>query len=135
MGYRHTQIGWVGISAGVLIFLLGHDSVAFVICLLIISSFATLTVTVDKEFLRISFGIGLFKMKFNLKEIKSYGKIRNKWWCGWGIHGWPKKGWLYNVSGLNAVELNMKNGMKYLIGTNEPEKLLGAINLNRETLA
>jgi len=37
------------------------------------------------------------------------------------------RGWLYNVSGFGVVELKFKNGKRALIGTDEPEKLTGAI--------
>jgi hypothetical protein len=48
--------------------------------------------------------------------------VKNQWWWGWGIRLIPG-GWLYNVSGLDAVELKMKNGRVYRIGTDEPRKL------------
>ena len=35
--------------------------------------------------------------------------------------------WIYNVSGFDAIELTMKNGKIYRIGTDEPEKLEAAI--------
>jgi hypothetical protein len=35
---------------------------------------------------------------------------------------WPKM-WIYNVSGFDAVEIKMKDGKTYRIGTDEPEKL------------
>jgi len=38
---------------------------------------------------------------------------------------WP--GWLYNVSGTDAVELKMKNGKRYRIGTDVPGELAEAI--------
>jgi hypothetical protein len=39
----------------------------------------------------------------------------------------PGQGWLWNVSGIDAVELTMKNGDRFRIGTDEPEKLVTAI--------
>ncbi len=46
------------------------------------------------------------------------------WYYGWGIRGWlwPKM-WIYNVSGFDAVEIKLKNGKMYRIGTDEPKKL------------
>jgi len=35
--------------------------------------------------------------------------------------------WIYNVSGFGAVELIMKNGRVYRIGTNVPRELEDAI--------
>jgi hypothetical protein len=36
-------------------------------------------------------------------------------------------GWLYNVSGLRAVEVGLKSGRKYRVGTDEPERLEAAL--------
>jgi len=35
--------------------------------------------------------------------------------------------WIFNVSGFDAIELTMKNGRIYCIGTDEPEKLEAVI--------
>ena len=35
--------------------------------------------------------------------------------------------WIYNVSGFDAVEIIMRNGKIYRIGTNTPGKLEAAI--------
>ena len=45
---------------------------------------------------------------------------------GWGIRLIPN-GWLWNVSGLGAVELSLVNGQRFRIGTDEPEQLATAI--------
>ena len=39
--------------------------------------------------------------------------------------------WVYGVSGLDAVELQMKEGRRFRIGTDEPDRLLGAIETAR----
>lgn len=36
-------------------------------------------------------------------------------------------GWFYNVSGLSAVEIKLKTGIKYRIGTDVPQELEEAI--------
>ena len=36
-------------------------------------------------------------------------------------------GWLFKVSGLHAVEINLRSGTKYRIGTDEPKRLTAAI--------
>ena len=36
--------------------------------------------------------------------------------------------WIFNVSGFGAVEIRMKNGKIYRIGTDEPKALESAIN-------
>jgi len=84
--------------------------------------FPTLTVTVDDRALEIRYGIGLIRKEFPINEIESSQAVRNRWWYGWGIRRMPR-GWLYNVGGLDAVELSMKNGKIYRIGTPDPRNL------------
>ena len=84
--------------------------------------FHSLTVAEFDNYIEIKFGPGLIKKKFLYDEIESCSIARNKWWYGFGIRKIPG-GWLYNVSGLNAIKLNMKNGKEYRIGTDEPQKL------------
>lgn len=134
--YNHRQTGWVIIGATALVMGLvflsireeGFFSLFLILEALILLLFSTLTVNVDDEYVRIRFGIGLIRKRFALKDITSCGTIKTKWYSGWGIHGCPGKGWLFNVSGFDAIGLTMKDGKKYYIGTDEPEKLFQVIN-------
>ena len=96
--------------------------------LFILTSFTTLSVSIDENYLRIKFGYGIFRKKFAPSEIVSAAQVKNHWYYGWGIRlwFWPYM-WLFNVSGFDAVEIRMKNGKIYRIGTDEPEKLETAI--------
>jgi len=85
-----------------------------------------MTVTIDKEWIRLRFGCGTWRKKFSLDQIRSAAAVRNAWLMGWGIH-WVGNGWLYNIAGFDSVELTFKNGKKARIGTDEPEKLAAAI--------
>lgn len=130
--YKHTQIGWVTIiSIGLGILLVGYYGdlctnwialLVFGILVVCIILFASLTVTGDGGFVRIKFGPGLIRKSFPWEEIEACNVVRNYWWFGWGIRKIPQ-GWLYNVSGLDAVELSMKDGKVYRIGTDEPREL------------
>jgi hypothetical protein len=85
-------------------------------------------VTIDKEYLRIKFGYGIFRKHFILKEIISARTVKNHWYYGWGIRfwWWPRI-LIFNVSGFDAVEIKMKNGKIYRMGTDESEKLKNVI--------
>ncbi|MFQ5905561.1 MAG: hypothetical protein ACE5JA_03220 [bacterium] len=130
--YKHTQIGWVVlVSVGTAILLTGYIGILepnwlvfsvlgmLIICLIL---FGTLTVNGNSTSIRIRFGPGLIRKSFRLDEIGSCTVVRNHWWYGWGIRR-TVKGWLFNVSGLDAVELSMRDGTFYRIGTDEPRKL------------
>jgi len=135
--YRHTQFGTVNVVIAIaimpLVFLpawvAGAAPVAWLILLFllgVLALFYNLTVEIDAEYLRISFGIGLIRKRFPLDQIDSCLPVRNSWIYGWGIR-LTHRGWLYNVSGLDAVELKMKSGKTCRIGTDEPEVLAAAL--------
>ncbi len=144
MNYKHTQISYLMmiVTLIVLLFfawmyitsiaepasvdsgpnLLINSIMVAIVCILV--SFTSLQVSIDKEYVQIKFGYGIYKKKFALDEILSVKTVKNHRYYGWGIRIrlWPKM-WIYNVSGFGAVEIRMKNGKIYRIGTDEPKKL------------
>ena len=88
--------------------------------------FGSLTVEVDGEELRHFFGPGFWKKTYLLSDIEKVETVRNSWIFGWGIRLTPY-GWLYNVSGLDAVEITLRSGRKFRVGTDEPEELFTAL--------
>jgi len=149
MNYKHTQIGYLMIVVTIAVLALfasAHISAlneppsvdsgtnllvtsVMVLILLILASFTSLQVIIDGQYLRIKFSYGIFRKKFLLNDIVSAKAVKNHWYYGWGIRGWlwPGRMWIYNVSGFNAVEIKLKNGRTYRIGTDEPQKLEQAI--------
>ncbi len=148
ISYKHTQIGYLMIVVTLVVLVLfawayitaraepsSVDSgtnllvtAIMALVLFILASFATLTVSIDEKYLKIKFGYGIFRKKFPLSEIVSVTSAKNHWYYGWGIRFrlWPKM-WIYNVSGFDAVEIIMKNGRIYRIGTDAPNELESAI--------
>jgi hypothetical protein len=135
--YTHTQIGWL-----VLIVVFGAATVMFIVFLLtgirglplavpaiftvLAMLFGWLKVTVDDRRITARFGPGLVFKRFDVHEVASAEAVRNSPWWGWGIK-LTKHGWLFNVSGLDAVELTMRNGRRYRIGTDDPRGLTRAV--------
>jgi hypothetical protein len=103
-------------------------SAVMALILFILASFATLTTSIDENYLRIRFGYGIFSRKFALNKIVSVQVVKNHWYYGWGIRFriWPSM-WIFNVSGYDAVEIIMKNEKIYRIGTDKPNELETAI--------
>ena len=137
MHYKHTQIGYVMIVCGAIALfiafevfyrkasataMLGGLGAIFII----MGLFATLTVEIRNPWLKFRFGLGLIRKKLKIGEIESCEIVRNPWYYGWGIHA-TRKGWVYNVSGFEAVEIFMSDGRRLRIGTDEPELLRKAI--------
>lgn len=146
--YKHTQVSWfiIIITLVVLAFFgwvqvtsrlepASADSGAnflvsavMALVLFVLASFSSLTVSVDEQSIKIRFGWGIFWKTFLLAQVATVKQVQNPWYYSWGIHYWPwPKMWIFNIAGSGAVELTMKNGKVYRIGTNEPEKLESAI--------
>ncbi len=139
MDYNHTQPGYLMLAVLLVIALFfafvltktGLNTAVIItmaLILFILASFSSLNVCIDKKFLSIRFGYGIFRKKFLLKEIASAKAVKNHWYYGWGIRLWlwPPT-WIFNISGFDAVEITMKNSRIYRIGTDEPKKLEKAI--------
>ena len=88
--------------------------------------FSSLTVEVRDRELRWHFGPGLWTYRLALDDIETVAVIRNHWWNGFGIRMRPGFR-LYNVSGLDAVELHLKSSDIRRIGTDDPQGLAGAL--------
>lgn len=139
MRYEHKQAGYVtglGLLLGaVIVYFSFHTAFGtlgwsgtlftggFVLGALLFSS---LTVHVEEESLRFYFGPGFWERCIPLQDIQSVHVVRNSAWYGWGIRYTPH-GWLYNVSGLQAVELQVRGEGTLRIGTDEPEALKRAL--------
>ncbi len=90
--------------------------------------FSSLTIRVTDRELQWQFGPGLIHKQLPLSEIRGVAVVRTRLAWGWGIHFTPR-GWLYNVSGFQAVSVTLKSGRNVLLGTDEPEQLETAIRL------
>lgn len=135
MNYNHTQKSYllrvisllVSILFGLIMVKAGFNLLLLFLMLaiiFIIFSFSSLTVTVDEENLRLKYGFGIFAKRISLSEISASSVVKNHWYYGWGIRYWPwRRIWIYNVSGLDAVELTLISGKIIRIGTDEPLQL------------
>ena len=135
--YRHTQVGYLMIAAlgaGVLglsaALVLGNAPRALLgvvtvlaVCLFL---FPTLTVVVQRDRVRCFFGVGLIRREIPVADISRVTVVRNPWSFGWGLRLIPG-GWLWNVSGLDAVELRLRDGKLFRIGSDEPQALCDAV--------
>src|SRR5262249_1962826 len=135
--YRHTQFGWVVVAILAVVALVvaislpkeatGVGWVPLALLGLVLVLFLALTVEVDLEAIRVWFAPGVIRKRSPLAEVRSWRAVRNPWYCGWGIRVGPRAV-LWNVSGFDAVELDLPEGRRFRIGTDEPEALLRAIS-------
>lgn len=140
--YRHTQVGWtiivlvvaavvaeillvVVLAPGSTLALSLSGALAAILAVTLIL-FSTLTVTVDDGAVRLAFGLEALRREVSLDQIAEARRVRNAWYSGWGVRVIPN-GRLYNVGGLDAVELQLDNGRVVRVGTDEPDVLLAAV--------
>jgi hypothetical protein len=133
--YEHTQIGHViiwSVIAMLLVLnggLIGQRALpltASIILLVCLVLFYRLKITIDDKTLCASIGVGVVCKKVRLPEIVGCEPVRIRWWYGWGIHLTPN-GWLYNVSGFDAVRITLRDGRTFALGTDDPGGLTDAI--------
>ena len=115
LGGKEAAIG-LGVLTVMLALILG----------IVVVLFHSLTVRISRSDIAISFGVGLIRKRFPIGDIRSVRIARNRWYNGWGIRK-IRGGWLYNVSGFDAIEIQLKNERKYRIGTDQPKKLFAAV--------
>jgi hypothetical protein len=99
-----------------------------VMLVILMACFSWLTVSVQREGIKLSFGVGLVHRTIPYERIERTAIVRNKWWYGWGIRLSPH-GWMWNLSGLDAVELIYHDGKRFRIGTDDPKGLKRAIDV------
>lgn len=143
MEYKHTQTGrlvllvfvWFVLLAALVVWLADDEAgeatfvmgISALIVLSVVYWFNRLTVRVNGGEIHVSFGPGWPRRVFRSHEIVGIRQVRNKWYYGLGVRGIPG-GWMFNVWGLDAVELDLASGKKFRIGTDEPEDLLAALS-------
>jgi hypothetical protein len=139
--YRHTQAGlllrWTTFPAAFGLLFAGFvagKTFWFLLPAVALAAiswvFSSLTVEVSRDELVWFFGPGVWRKTISRSDIESAIHVRNKWWWGWGIHLTPR-GWLYNVSGLDAVEVSLRNGTMLRIGSDQVGQLVDALNLDQ----
>jgi hypothetical protein len=136
MQYHHTQRGiFVMLTclafaafAAAMLWRTGRPSILLTLIVLIAAAilFSSLTVDVSGNELRWHFGPGLWAYRLPLGDIQRVAIVRNRWWSGFGIRMRPGFR-LYNVSGFDAVELQLKSGDIRRIGTDDPQGLAAAL--------
>ena len=88
--------------------------------------FSSLTIRVDAQEVQFFFGPGVFRRRIPLDSISGVRVVRNAAWMGLGIH-FIRGGLIYNVSGLDGIEIDLAGGKRVRVGSDEPEAAAAAI--------
>ena len=146
--YHHTQrgsallfaVGGAGIVVLVAAVLLARAAspawpgimIAGLVMVVVASLFSRMTVTVAAGSVSLEMARGLVRRSWRMTDLQVAKVVHTNWYNGWGVHGWGHN-WLYNVSGYGAVEMDLIDGARVYIGSDEPERLLQAILAARGT--
>jgi hypothetical protein len=141
--YQHKQIGWLSYIAHAVGFVFaffvvvtigslpGTRWVIVALFAMLIATgitFSSLTTEVDATEFRAGFGPLRWPTKRALlEEIAGVLPARTSILTGWGVRI-TMRGWLYSVSGRNAVIIGLRDGKQFLVGTDDPTGLADAIN-------
>lgn len=137
--YEHRQVGWLTVSALFAIAILICVAAAISdpsertlsyslvpILMVVAALFSTLTVRVTDQRIMWFFGVPGIGRSVPLKQIASIRPIKTTIWEGWGIHlTWH--GWVWNVAGFNAVQIILRSGTRFAVGTPEPQAVIDAV--------
>ena len=142
MSYRHSQSARITLVFGAVAAVIaaaiavvrpaesGWDALlvlAFVFLAVALLIASQLTVSVETGAAVVaSFRWGWPRRRVAFDDIVGVRLVRNSWWHGWGIRK-VRHGWMYNVAGYDAVELALRSGKVFRIGTDEPDALLAAL--------
>lgn len=137
--YRHTQRGTLMIIilvVGAIVVAVGTlpapNGARFVglpialVCAVLAWLFSSLTVIVRDDEVQWYFGPGAWTYRMPRAEIANVSIVRNSALTGFGIRMRPGFR-LYNVSGLDAVELQLRDGEIRRIGTDDARGLAAAL--------
>ncbi|WP_371193318.1 helix-turn-helix transcriptional regulator [Glaciecola sp. SC05] len=145
-GYKHRQVGYtilivfflivsflftivglaidsVNLDDDILLIAIGISALPVVVATIL---FSTMTIDVSQDSIIWHFSFGFWKKTLALSEIESATCVKNSVLNGFGIR-MLGSGWLYNVSGLHAVHIELKSGSCIRLGSDQPKYLLSAI--------
>jgi transcriptional regulator with XRE-family HTH domain len=144
--YKHRQWGYVtwatipilagtilGINAWAQIIPPFAIGIIFGLLTIVAIIFSSMTIEVNESEVSWFFGPGVLKKQIPLEEVAGCRKVKNPLWMGFGIHAFGT-GWIYNVSGLLGVEIELKGGSFIRLGTDQPNYLVQAIEDAKDNL-
>jgi hypothetical protein len=149
--YEHRQLGWTMMAVAALpaICLLAFLAVTpaanrelpmplipglGIASLVVLVGFSSLSVVVTTTHVVLRFGIGLYRRVIPLETIVSVATTTTRWYEGWGVH-FTRQGMLYNVQGFDAVRVELANGKRLRIGSDDATRLRSAIQRAMDTYA
>lgn len=99
---------------------------AVVMLVLVAWVLSSLTIEVNDHEVVSYFGPGFWRKRIPLGDIANAARATSSPAEGWGIRVTPR-GMLYNVSGLDDVEITLASGERFRLGTDDSDNLVAAL--------
>jgi len=103
-------------SAGVLLFAL------FIFAFIGMFLWTRLKTEIDSEIIKVNY-VPFLSKSVDWKDVASANIVDYGFIGGWGIRYTKKYGKVYNTSGSKGLAIELKNGDKFLIGTQQESEL------------
>lgn len=95
------------------------------------TAFSALETEVSESEITTRFRFGWPRRRIPVEAITAHRAVRNRWWYGFGLRLIPG-GWMYNVWGLDAVEIRYDDerigSTTFRIGTDDQAGLVEAVS-------
>ena len=106
-------------------------TVVVVTAVVLLFLFVKLTTTIDASGIKMYF-FPFTKKKISWDEVKNVTVLNYGFVGGWGVRLWTKYGTVYNIKGNKGLFVELKNGNKFLIGTQKEEQLAKVIEFYKQ---
>jgi len=106
-------------------------TVVVVTAVVLLFLFVKLTTTIDASGIKMYF-FPFKKKKISWDEVKNVTVLNYGFVGGWGVRLWTKYGTVYNIKGNKGLFVELKNGNKFLIGTQKEEELAKVIEFYKQ---
>lgn len=93
-----------------------------VFSLIVLFLIMKLKTSIDKNGIQMNF-FPFVKKRVEWNEIKNIKVVNYGFVGGWGIRLWTEYGTVYNIKGNKGIAIELKNGKKFLIGTQKETEL------------
>ncbi len=141
--YEHRQFGWfpIAICGAIAIIAVGMGTLVAtpvpvvmgaVLCA-VAAAFSSMVIRVDDAGISWAYTFGIPGGMLAFADIERIERVKTNVIEGWGIHWSWWHGWLWNVSGFDAVEIFRTARGPITLGTDDIENLYDAIERHRRS--
>lgn len=94
----------------------------FIFGLIVLFLVIRLKTRIDENEVQINF-YPLLKKQVKWEDIKSVEVVNYGFVGGWGIRLWTRYGTVYNIKGRKGIAIELRNGKRFLLGTQKEAEL------------